>query len=98
MAEQGLRGLGVRTWRRGPAPQAGEGLSPLSRREQEVARMVANGRSNPDIANALYLSRKTIERHVSNIMAKLGVRNRTELAALLGRFSEHPAEDEGAPR
>lgn len=60
--------------------------------------MVADGRSNPDIASALFLSRKTIERHVSNIMAKLGVRNRTELAALLARSSEHPAEDEGAPR
>jgi DNA-binding CsgD family transcriptional regulator/tetratricopeptide (TPR) repeat protein len=98
MAEQGLRALGVRTWRRGPALQAGEGLSPLSRREQEVASMVADGRSNPDIASALFLSRKTIERHVSNIMAKLGVRNRTELAALLGRSSVHPPEDEGAPR
>jgi DNA-binding NarL/FixJ family response regulator len=98
MAEQGLRALGVRTWRRGPAVQAGEGLLPLSRREREVARMVADGRSNPDIASALFLSRKTIERHVSNIMAKLGVRNRTELAALLGRSLGHLPEGEGAPR
>jgi DNA-binding CsgD family transcriptional regulator len=98
MAEQSLRALGVRTWRRGPPSQAGEGLSPLSPREQEVARMVADGLSNPDIASALFLSRKTIERHVSNIMAKLGVRNRTELAAHLGRSIEHPPEDEGVPR
>jgi DNA-binding CsgD family transcriptional regulator len=98
MAEQGLRALGVRTWRRGPAVQAGGGLLPLSRREREVARMVADGRSNPDIASALFLSRKTIERHVSNIMAKLGVRNRTELAALLGRSLGHLPEGEGAPR
>ena len=60
--------------------------------------MVADGRSNPDIARALFLSRKTIERHVSNVMAKLGARNRTELAGRLGRSGEHPQEDEGVPR
>jgi len=97
LADQGLRTLGVRTWRRGAAGPPGDGRSPLSRRELEVARMVADGRSNPDIARALFISRKTIERHVSNIMAKLGVRNRTELAALMGRPQEHPPEDEGVP-
>jgi DNA-binding NarL/FixJ family response regulator len=60
--------------------------SPLDRptaREREIAFRVAHGESNPEIARVLFLSRKTVERHVSNILVKLGTRNRTELAALM---------------
>jgi DNA-binding NarL/FixJ family response regulator len=79
LAERGLRGLGVRTWRRGPATPAADD-DRLSAREREVARLVASGATNPEIAAALFLSRKTVERHVSNVLAKLDVRNRAELA------------------
>lgn len=89
-----LRRLGVRTWRRGPT--GSEALGSLTHREREVARMVTAGASNPEIARALFLSRKTVERHVSNILLKLGLRNRTELAA---RLTETPEpQDGGAPR
>jgi DNA-binding NarL/FixJ family response regulator len=74
---QALRALGVRTWRRRGEP------APLTARELEVARLVAAGDSNPEIASALLLSRNTVERHVSNILQKLGARNRTELASRL---------------
>jgi DNA-binding NarL/FixJ family response regulator len=84
-AEQLLRALGVRTWRRGRSAQAGDDvLSRLSAREAEIARLISAGATNPEIAAATFVSRKTVERHVSNILAKLGLRNRAELAALIG--------------
>jgi DNA-binding CsgD family transcriptional regulator len=60
----------------------------LSERQRQIARMVASGASNREIGAVLFLSPKTVERHVSNMYAQTGVRNRTELAALLGAESE----------
>jgi DNA-binding CsgD family transcriptional regulator len=82
LAEQALRGLGIRTWRRGAA-----GV-PFTRRELEVARLVAGGATNREIADALFLSPKTIERHVSNALRKVGARNRAELASSLRDLAE----------
>ena len=76
VAEKRLRALGVRTWRRG----AGGGAA-LTDRERAIARLVAEGASNPELAQQLFLSRKTVERHVSNVLKKAGARNRAELAA-----------------
>ena len=93
LAEKELRAVGVRTWRRPQAtPTGADALLELSAREREVALLVADGASNPEIAEQLYLSRKTIEHHVSNALAKLGVRNRTELAARLAVHSTHPQD------
>jgi DNA-binding CsgD family transcriptional regulator len=80
VADTGLRKLGVRTWRRGPTGTAAAGLERLSNREREVAALVASGATNPEIADTLFISRKTVERHVSNVLAKMNVRNRAELA------------------
>ncbi len=92
LADRALRSLGGRTWGRGPAPSVGGSpLDRLTTREQEIAFRVAHGESNPEIARVLFLSRKTVERHVSNILTKLGTRNRTELAALMGK--EHRLSD-----
>lgn len=77
LAEQELRALGVRTWRRGPTG------APLTAREREVARLVASGATNREIAQTLFLSPKTVERHISNALRKLGARNRAALAAHL---------------
>ena len=87
VAEKRLRALGVRTWRRGPGGEL------LTERERAVARLIAAGASNPEIAQELFLSRKTVERHVSNLLKKVGVRNRAELAARVAEL-----EVEGAPR
>jgi DNA-binding CsgD family transcriptional regulator len=83
LAELGLRRLGVRTWRRGRASSGEAMLDKLSERERQIAMLVAAGNSNPEIANTLFLSRKTVERHVSNVLARTGARNRTDLARLV---------------
>jgi DNA-binding CsgD family transcriptional regulator/tetratricopeptide (TPR) repeat protein len=68
----------------GVAPTGGAaGLTP---RELEVLRLVAGGRSNRQIAQALFISPKTASVHVSNIMAKLGVHTRVEAAAVAHRL------------
>jgi DNA-binding NarL/FixJ family response regulator len=53
----------------------------LSAREVEVLRLVAAGKTNPEIAAALFLSEKTVARHLSNIFAKIDVTSRTAAAA-----------------
>jgi DNA-binding NarL/FixJ family response regulator len=66
-----------------PAPAAQLGLTP---RETEVLALVAAGRSNRQIAQALFISPKTASVHVSNIIAKLGVSGRIEAAAVAHRL------------
>jgi DNA-binding CsgD family transcriptional regulator len=80
LASQALRQLGVRAWRRGRAA-VGDGVAALTEREREVATLIAAGNSNREIADHLVLSPKTVERHLTNILAKLDLRNRTELAS-----------------
>ncbi|GAA0609794.1 response regulator transcription factor [Sporichthya brevicatena] len=57
-------------------PLPGGALTP---REDEVVKLIAEGHSNKEIAEALTISVKTVERHRANILAKLGMRDRTEL-------------------
>jgi DNA-binding NarL/FixJ family response regulator len=64
----------------------GPGTAGLTPRELEVLRLVAAGRSNSQIAGELYISPKTASVHVSNILAKLGVRSRVEAAATAHRL------------
>src|SRR5262249_13152638 len=67
----------------------------LSAREVEVLRLIAAGKSNRDIATALFISPNTVLRHVSNIFTKIGAANRAEAAAfaathqLLGNRQQH---------
>jgi len=63
------------------SPAAPSSLDDLSQREVEVLRLLAAGRSNRDIAEALYISLNTVATHVRNILTKTGTANRTEAAA-----------------
>jgi len=78
-----LRRLGSGT---APRPRA---AGELTAREQEVLELVSLGSSNADVAAALRISEKTAGNHVSRILAKLGVRNRTEAAAHAGKRTAH---------
>jgi DNA-binding CsgD family transcriptional regulator len=69
----------------GPAASPADELG-LTPRELEVLGHVAIGRSNRQIARALFISEKTASVHVSNIIGKLGVSNRVEAAALAHRL------------
>ena len=72
----------------------------LTAREIEVLRLLVEGRSNPQIADALFISRKTASNHVTSILAKLGVESRTAAASFAvrqGLVQDHPAPpDQGA--
>ena len=71
----------VETARRGRAAAGTDGpLQTLSPRENDVLRMLADGLTDREIAEALIISPRTVETHVSNILHKLSVRNRAEAA------------------
>jgi DNA-binding NarL/FixJ family response regulator len=63
-----------------PAPRPQPLVVPLSDRELEVMRLLAEGRTNREIAGALYLAEGTVKNHVTNVLAKLGARDRTQAA------------------
>jgi DNA-binding CsgD family transcriptional regulator len=70
-------------------PLAAYGLTP---RETEVARWVAQGKSNPEIAIILQTSPRTVEKHMEKILEKLGVENRTAAATMIAGTEPHGHE------
>jgi DNA-binding NarL/FixJ family response regulator len=63
-----------------PQPRQQPLVVPLSERELEVVRLLAEGLSNREIAGALFLAEGTVKNHVTNVLGKLGVRDRTQAA------------------
>ncbi len=64
------------------------GLDTLTGREREVLAELAKGRSNREIARALHVSEKTVKAHVSSVLAKLGVQDRTQAALFAVRHEQ----------
>jgi ATP/maltotriose-dependent transcriptional regulator MalT len=94
-AERELRKLGQRIHRRTRPGAVGEnGLEALTERELQLARLVVDRKTNPQIAAELFLSRKTVETHLRNIFRKVGVSSRVELA----RAVERADRTSGAPQ
>jgi DNA-binding NarL/FixJ family response regulator len=85
-AERELGKLGHRPHRRThPGTCNGTGIDSLTQRELQVARLVVDRRTNPQIAAELFLSQKTVETHLRNIFRKIGVSGRVELANVVVR-------------
>jgi ATP/maltotriose-dependent transcriptional regulator MalT len=80
-----LRDLGVKAARTGH-----KSVGILTKREIDVLTLLGQGMSNPEIAQRLYVSRKTVEHHVARVLSKLGLRNRAEAAAAAVRYLGEP--------
>ncbi|PRX05333.1 UNVERIFIED_ORG: LuxR family two component transcriptional regulator [Actinomadura viridilutea] len=76
-----------------PAAESERGRAALTEREREVLVHIARGRSNREIARALMVSEKTVKTHVSNLLMKLGVQDRTQAALYAVR---HGIDSSGA--
>jgi len=89
-----LRAHGARRRRRGPAP-ATHGWEALSPTERTVVDLVAQGLSNPQIGTRMFISRRTVETHVSHVFRKLEMSSRAQLAAAAARERSIPPAQAG---
>jgi ATP/maltotriose-dependent transcriptional regulator MalT len=90
-AEHELRKLGQPVHRRTrPGNPHARGIQSLTQREKEIAWLVVDRRTNPQIAHELFLSIKTIETHMRNIFRKLGVSSRVDVARVVERAERDP--------
>ncbi len=80
-----LRKLGARAEARGPATPEDSGVGSLTKRELEIAELITDRLTNPQIAEKLFLSKKTVESHVRNLFLKLGASTRVEVARIVER-------------
>jgi predicted ATPase/DNA-binding CsgD family transcriptional regulator len=96
IVRQKLRLQGVRGIPRGPRPTTRENPGGLTARQLEVLVLIAEGLQNAEIANRLSTSTKTIDHHVSAVLAKLDARSRAEAVILANQLGILPAKDREA--
>jgi predicted ATPase/DNA-binding NarL/FixJ family response regulator len=77
-------GVGSRTLTKRAPRSEGEPQMPLTDRELEIARLIAEGLTNKEVASKLFISNRTVETHVTNMLNKLGLSSRTQLARWVG--------------
>ena len=98
-AERELRKLGRPVHRRTrPGKASGAGIETLTEREQEVAGLVVDRHTNPEIAARLFLSVKTVETHMRNILRKLDVSSRADVARFRERGRARGPDDASVSR
>jgi DNA-binding CsgD family transcriptional regulator len=78
LAHQELRATGAR-----PRRLEFSGVEALTARERQIAELAAHGRSNPEIAQSLFVTRRTVETHLTSVYRKLDIESREELAEAL---------------
>jgi DNA-binding CsgD family transcriptional regulator/tetratricopeptide (TPR) repeat protein len=84
-ADAHFRALGIRRGRGTGGTRLHTGLASLTPTENKIAQLVAEGQSNPRIADQLFLSRRTVQTHVSHILTKLDLHSRVEIARAISR-------------
>jgi len=92
-----LRALGMGSIPRGPRGFTRSNVAGLTEREHEVLSLIADGLGNPAIARRLFLSQKTVERHVSAVLRKLDVEDRTAAVAAARRMGALDQDAGAAP-
>lgn len=83
LIKQKMREAGIRSIPKGPRQSTKENPAGLTTRQYEVLKLVANGLSNSEIADNLYISSKTVDHHISAIFSKLNIHSRMEAASFL---------------
>lgn len=87
LIKQKMRESGIRGIPKGPRQTTKKNFAGLTTRQMEVLKLVANGMSNSEIAENLYISAKTVDHHVSAIFSKLNIHSRIEAATVLNSSS-----------
>ena len=82
-----LRTIGVRRGRRGPRQRPKKGWNSLTETERRGGQLVVEGLSNAKVGERLFISRRTVETHLSHVFAKLRISSRRELAKIASRHA-----------
>jgi two-component system, NarL family, response regulator DevR len=77
---------------RHPHPEEDDPLASLSPQERRILDLIAEGKTNRQIGEAMFLAEKTVKNYVSHLLAKLGMERRTEAAAYAARLEERRRE------